>query len=167
MTEQQGIECVRADYSLRDDSLIRVLNSGQRRDDGETEFQPRLWLEGKARKAGSTDHEAKLQVNFFAEAWGNLHIIETDYKTFSLAYGCDMRGPTKKESAWVLTRHAVDSVEKRLDEADFKSIFESKIPGFNYTYVFADSYAIQGTANGCDSPQSEEPASNEETQLFF
>ena len=70
-----------------------------------------------------------------------------------MVYGCGLRNGKKDESAWVLTRAAIDTQDKRLDETDFIKKFEAQIPGFNYTYVFGDTYSVQGAVNGCDGPK--------------
>ena len=57
-----GQDCIQAKYSMRDDGLVRVLNSGQMRDDIEYKFQPRTTLEGKARSAATVEGEGKLEV---------------------------------------------------------------------------------------------------------
>lgn len=48
---QKGADCIQADYSLRDDGLVRVFNSEQVREDEGSPFQERRTLEGEARLA--------------------------------------------------------------------------------------------------------------------
>ena len=67
-----------------------------------------------------------------------------------------MRGGQKDESAFVLTRDVIDTVDKYPDETDFKKSFEANIPGFKYDYAFKDIYTVQGTINGCDGPVEED-----------
>ena len=81
-------------------------------------------------------------------------MIDTDYETYALVYGCtyfDQEG--KWENAYVMTRDALDTPAKYPDETYYKEMFEKNIPTFNYTYAFANNYGIQGMKNGCDGPQ--------------
>lgn len=83
-------------------------------------------------------------------------VIDTDYDTYALVYGCKiLAGYGKFENAWVLTRESIDSVEKRIDETELKKKFESAIPTFDYDHAFANNYAIQGMKNGCDGPKED------------
>merc|ERR1712032_1024496 len=152
----EKMDCIRADYSMRDDKLVKVLNSNQERDDVEYKFQPRTYLEGKAKLRGD-ENVGQLAVSFFGDRWGNYDVIDTDYKSFALVYSCNSRnGTAKDESAWVLTRDAIDAEDKRPYEGPFKKTFETNVPTFNYTYVFNDTYSVQGTTNGCDGPKKQE-----------
>ena len=83
-------------------------------------------MEGKAKVVAEIEGEAKLQVSFFPGRWGNYHVIDTDYETYALVYGCSVRdGEPKNENAWVLTRAAIETEDKRLDETDFIKKFEA------------------------------------------
>merc|ERR1719329_1951154 len=119
----EKMDCIRADYSMRDETLVKVLNSNQERDDIEEKFQPRTFLEGKAKLRGEAT-EGKLAVSFFGDRWGNYDVIDTE--------------------------------DRRPDEAPFKKTFETNVPTFNYTYVFNDTYSVQGTVNRCDGPKKQE-----------
>ena len=159
-------ECIKANYSMRDDGLVKVLNSGQKHDPVEEgKFLPRTFLEGKARLT-SDPSAAKLEVSFFGDNWAPYDIIDTDYETYALVYGCEIHeGEGKFENAWVLTRELIDTEEKRLDETEFTDKFQKYVPGFNYTYVFGDRYATQGTVNGCDQDGPE--VQKEETMFLY
>ena len=118
-------ECIKANYSLRDDGLVKVLNSGQIHDPyTEGKYQPRTFIEGRA-KLTEDPTAGKLLVSFFGDNWSDYDIIDTDYETYTLVYGCSMvEGQGKRENAWVLTRELIDTVEKRLDETEYIQKFE-------------------------------------------
>ena len=153
-----GSDCVKATYSIREDGLVKVLNSGQKKDPWHPEsYKPRTYLEAKA-KLTEDPTKGKLMVAFFGDDFSYPYdVIDTDFETYALVYGCrQLPGYGKFENAWVLTRDSIDSVEKRLDETAYKKTFEAAIPTFNYDKAFADNYSIQGMRNGCDGPMEED-----------
>jgi len=80
-------------------------------------------------------------VSFSPGRWGNYHVIDTDYMSYTLIYACPIRdGGPKTESAWILTRTATQPM--KLDETAFIKKFESSIPGFDYKKAFADQYSV-------------------------
>lgn len=133
------------------DTYINVVNTNQDRDDS-GKFQPREELAGMARFRDAPD-EGRLEVSLGGKnRWGDYNVIDTDYETYALVYGCGLRNGIKDESAWVLTRDAIDTLERRPDESEFIKAFEANIQDFDYTYVFKDTYSVQGIINGCDGP---------------
>ena len=75
---ERGLEQVRAEYALRDDGGVRVVNRG---------YDPRkkIWkqAEGRARFAGSPD-VASLEVSFFRPFWAGYHVFALDPRKYAL-----------------------------------------------------------------------------------
>jgi apolipoprotein D and lipocalin family protein len=90
---ERGLTNVTADYSLRSDSSLRVLNRGY--DTGDCEFTER---EGRARFEGSPD-TASLSVTFFWPFAGGYHvfILDEDYRYAAVS------GPDRSY-LWILSR---------------------------------------------------------------
>ncbi|TDB01435.1 lipocalin family protein [Halomonas marinisediminis] len=90
---ERGMECVTADYSLRDDGGVRVLNRGVRLDDGEVEL-----AEGRAYFIGDED-VGRLKVSFFGPFYGGYNVLalDDDYR-WSLVAGPD------RDYLWILAR---------------------------------------------------------------
>lgn len=91
---ERGLSQVTANYSLRDDGGVRVVNRGYDQSSGE-------WNEavGKAYFTGDSD-VGQLKVSFFGPFYGGYNIIEldkTDYQ-YSLVVGPD------RSYLWVLSR---------------------------------------------------------------
>nr|WP_298249246.1 lipocalin family protein [uncultured Halomonas sp.] len=97
---ERGMECVTADYSLRDDDGVRVLNRGVKLDDNEVEE-----AEGRAYFIGDED-VGRLKVSFFGPFYGGYNVIalDDDYR-WSLVAGPD------RDYLWILSRTT------QLDEA--------------------------------------------------
>jgi apolipoprotein D and lipocalin family protein len=103
---ERGLEQVTAEYSLRPDGLVRVVNRG---------FDPSRgkWkeAEGRAKFAGDRD-VASLAVSFFGPFYGGYNVIELDREGYSWALVC---GPNRKY-LWILARapRLDPAVEQRL-----------------------------------------------------
>lgn len=97
---ERGLTGIQADYSLRDDGGVRVLNSGFDIETGE-----RRTAEGKAYFIGEPD-VGRLKVSFFGPFYGAYNIIELDpdYR-YAMIVGPDT------DYLWILAR------EPRLDPA--------------------------------------------------
>lgn len=113
---ERGLQNVTAEYSLRDDGGIRVVNRG---------FNPesKAWKEavGKAFFVGDPG-TGRLKVSFFGPFYGGYNIIELDKKNYSYALVC---GPDKSY-LWILAR------EPRLEESiKAQLIGKAKAYGFN------------------------------------
>jgi apolipoprotein D and lipocalin family protein len=91
---ERGLESVTADYSLRDDGSLRVLNRG---------YDPvkQRWkeAEGRAYFIESSD-VGRLKVSFFGPFYGGYNIIELDHEAYNYAMVC---GPDTAY-LWILSR---------------------------------------------------------------
>jgi apolipoprotein D and lipocalin family protein len=91
---ERGLEKVTADYSLRDDGCIKVVNRG---------FNPKTntWKEaiGKAYFVGDPT-TGRLKVSFFGPFYGGYNIIDLDEKNYSYSLVC---GPDRSY-LWILAR---------------------------------------------------------------
>ena len=95
---ERGLTDITAEYSLRDDGSIRVLNSGTDTETGEREL-----AEGRAKFVGSEDI-AHLKVSFFGPFYGSYVVFELDpeYRyAFVAGYNTDY--------LWLLAREPVVS----------------------------------------------------------
>lgn len=97
---ERGLERVTAEYSLRDDGGINVVNRG---------FDPEKdkWKEavGKAYFVGDSD-TGRLKVSFWGPFYGGYNIIALDKKNYSYSLVC---GPSRSY-LWILAR------EPRMEE---------------------------------------------------
>lgn len=91
---ERGLEQVTADYSLRDDGGLRVVNSGYDR-------ARQRWkeAEGKAYFTGARD-VGSLKVSFFGPFYGGYNIIELDRQDYEYAL---VAGPDRSY-LWILAR---------------------------------------------------------------
>ena len=91
---ERGLEKVTAEYSLRNDGGIRVVNRG---------FDPKknIWKEtiGKAYFIGDSNL-GRLKVSFWGPFYGAYNIIDLDKKKYSYSLVC---GPNKSY-LWILAR---------------------------------------------------------------
>ncbi|WBQ12498.1 lipocalin family protein [Hyphomonadaceae bacterium BL14] len=100
---ERGCDGVTADYAMREDGLLSVVNTCYR--DG---------LDGRAEEARGRARiipgsgNAKLEVSFFGPFWGDYWVIELDQAGYQWAVVSEPRG----RYLWVLsrTRHMDDSV---------------------------------------------------------
>ncbi|HOC41469.1 MAG TPA: lipocalin family protein [Thermoanaerobaculales bacterium] len=112
---QRGCTAVTAQYSLRDDGHIRVVNSCRKGS-----------LDGKLKRATArakvVDHatNAKLKVSFFGPFWGDYWIIDLDPE-----YRWAVVGVPSRKYLWVLSRAPV------MDEALYQEIV-SRLPARGY-----------------------------------
>ncbi len=90
---ERGLEQVSAEYSLRDDGDIRVINRGY-----DTAKQKPAEAEGRAKFVGAKD-VGQLQVSFFGPFYGGYNIVELDPNyQYALVTGND------REYLWMLSR---------------------------------------------------------------
>lgn len=91
---ERGLEKVTAEYSLREDGGIRVVNRG-------FDPQKKRWKEavGKAFFVGDSDI-GRLKVSFWGPFYASYNIIDLDRKSYSYSLVC---GP-KKSYLWILAR---------------------------------------------------------------
>lgn len=91
---ERGLTDIRADYSLRDDGGVRVLNSGFDAEQGR-----RTEAEGRAYFVETPD-VGHLRVSFFGPFYGGYHIIALD----RLAYRYAMIAGPDSDYLWILSR---------------------------------------------------------------
>lgn len=91
---ERGLSRVTADYSLRDDGGVRVLNRGYL-------AKENIWkeAEGKAYFVKGTD-QGYLKVSFFGPFYGSYVVFELDHEHYQCALVC---GPDKSY-LWILAR---------------------------------------------------------------
>lgn len=91
---ERGLSRVTADYSLRDDGGVRVLNRGYL-------AKENIWkeAEGKAYFVKGTD-QGYLKVSFFGPFYGSYVVFELDHEHYQYALVC---GPDKSY-LWILAR---------------------------------------------------------------
>lgn len=101
---ERGLNRVTADYSLRDDGGVRVLNRGYSQKEN-------AWkeAEGKAYFVKGSD-QGHLKVSFFGPFYGSYIVFELDHENYQYALVC---GP-KKSYLWILAR----SPEMKQDRKD-------------------------------------------------
>jgi apolipoprotein D and lipocalin family protein len=113
---ERGMEQVTAEYSMRDDGGVRVINRGYKSEDRE-------WneAEGKAYFVAETD-QGFLKVSFFGPFYGSYIVFELDKENYQHAF---VAGPDKSY-LWFLSRTPVVS-----DELKQKFIQKAKSLGFD------------------------------------
>ena len=104
---ERGLEQVTAEYSLREDGDIRVINRGFN-----TAKQEWKQAEGRAKFVGSPD-EGRLKVSFFGPFYGGYNIVELDPNyQYVMIVGND------RDYLWILSRtpQLAAGVQQRLVE---------------------------------------------------
>jgi len=101
---ERGLTRVTADYSLRDDGGVRVLNRGYSE-------KEKAWkeAEGKATFVQGTD-QGYLKVSFFGPFYGSYIVFELDHENYQYSLVC---GPNKSY-LWILARSP--EIEKDLND---------------------------------------------------
>ena len=101
---ERGLTRVTADYSLRDDGGVRVLNRGYSE-------KEKTWkeIEGKATFVQGTD-QGYLKVSFFGPFYGSYIVFELDHENYQYSLVC---GPDKSY-LWILARNP--EIEKDLKD---------------------------------------------------
>jgi len=112
---QKGCTATTADYSLREDGLIEVINSCRKKTlDGKLKQ-----AKGKA-KVVDTETNAKLKVSFFGPFWGDYWVIDLDPD-----YQWAVVGGPKRKYLWILSR------KPQMDPALYDEIV-ARLPGKGY-----------------------------------
>jgi Bacterial lipocalin len=111
---ERGLTAITAEYSLRDDGMIRVVNSGTRIDNGERDV-----AEGKAAFVGADD-TAHLKVSFFGPFYGSYVVFELG-SNYDYAF---VAGPTT-DYLWLLAR------EPQVDD-DLKQRFVTRASALGF-----------------------------------
>jgi len=91
---QRNCTAVSANYSLRDDGLIKVVNSCRK-----GSLDGRLKQATGRAKVVDTETNAKLKVSFFGPFWGNYWIIDLDPD-----YQWAVVSEPKRKYLWILSR---------------------------------------------------------------
>ncbi|MGI9271243.1 MAG: lipocalin family protein [Woeseiaceae bacterium] len=91
---ERGLSSVSANYSMRDDGGVRVVNRGY--SDGEAEWDEAI---GKAYFVGASD-VGQLKVSFFGPFYGGYNIVELDKVDYQYSL---VVGPSRKY-LWILAR---------------------------------------------------------------
>jgi apolipoprotein D and lipocalin family protein len=107
---ERGLNKITAEYSLRDDGGLKVVNSGVNSESGKREF-----AEGKAYFIDKPD-VGSLKVSFFGPFYGGYHIIDLDKQNYSYA----MIACSDKDYLWILARKPkLESIvlQQLIDEA--------------------------------------------------
>lgn len=89
---ERGLENVTAEYSLKDDGMVKVLNSGWK--DGKYKV-----AEGKARQPDPAGDPAHLEVSFFLFFYSDYNILMLD-KDYQIA----LVGSKSPKYLWILSR---------------------------------------------------------------
>lgn len=107
---ERGLNQVSAEYSIRDDGTVRVINRGYNEEQGKWKE-----AEGKARLVGKSN-EGFLKVSFFGPFYASYIIFELDHENYSYAM---ISGPDKS-FLWILSRKAElenEVLNKLIDKA--------------------------------------------------
>ena len=113
---ERGLSQVSAEYSLKDDGGVLVINRGFSAEDNEWQE-----AEGKAYFVNEST-EAYLKVSFFGPFYGSYVIFELDHNSYQYAF---VSGPNS-DYLWLLSRKPTVAVEVME-----KFITMSKARGFN------------------------------------
>jgi len=123
---ERGLTHVTADYSLRDDGGVRVLNRGYS-EKGKTWKE----AEGKAYFVGRRD-QGYLKVSFFGPFYGSYIVFELDHDGYQYSLVC---GPNKSY-LWILARSP--QIEQEL-----KNVLIAKAAALNFQtneLIFVDQH---------------------------
>lgn len=115
---QKGCEGVTADYSLRDDRTIKVVNSCYQ-DSLDGKYRQST---GKAKVVEGSDG-AKLKVSFFGPFYGDYWVLDRGDPGADGRYGWSIVGEPSGRYLWILTRAArPDAAEQAMLEARVKAL---------------------------------------------
>ena len=101
---ERGLNNITAEYSLREDGGVKVINSGFSKEDNEWQQ-----AEGKAFFVDETDN-GHLKVSFFGPFYGSYIVFELDRKNYQYAF---VSGPNTSY-LWLLAR--TPQVDKKVTE---------------------------------------------------
>ena len=123
---ERGLNNITAEYSLRDDGGVKVINRGFSREDNDWQQ-----AEGKAYFVNQTDN-GHLKVSFFGPFYGSYIVFELDKKDYQYAF---VSGPDTSY-LWLLAREP--QVEKNVTELFVKRAQESGFDTSKLIYVEHD-----------------------------
>ena len=121
---EEGLKCVTAEYSLREDGKVKVLNKGIK-DNGEVDQAEGVAMMPNMSKPG------ELKVTFFWPFYGNYFVIALDKD-----YQWSMVGDPSRDYLWILSRDKTmpDSTYNRyLELAKSKGFDTSKLTKVEHT----------------------------------
>ena len=133
-------ECVAANYSVHDDTYIKVINSLQEWKDGQggEVKDEHGGVEGWAIQKNPAANDGHLGVKFspLQPVWGSYDILDTDYTSYAYVYGKSdgILGFMKFEYVWVLTRKPIlqGTVEQQQVRDRAKEFLERAVPGWSW-----------------------------------
>jgi apolipoprotein D and lipocalin family protein len=128
---ERGLNNITAEYSLRDDGGVKVINSGFSKEDDEWEQ-----AEGKAFFVDETD-SGHLKVSFFGPFYGSYIVFELDRKNYQYAF---VSGP-KTSYLWLLAR--TPEVDERVTELFVKRSQELGFDTSKLIYVEHDKNQME------------------------
>ena len=123
---ERGLDNITAEYSLRDDGGVKVINSGYSKEDGEWQQ-----AEGKAYFVHDTD-EAHLKVSFFGPFYGSYIVFELDKTNYQYAF---VSGPDTSY-LWLLARKP--EIDNKVKELFLQRARESGFDTSKLIYVEHD-----------------------------
>jgi apolipoprotein D and lipocalin family protein len=123
---ERGLNNITAEYSLRDDGGVKVINSGFSKEDNEWQQ-----AEGKAFFVDETDN-GHLKVSFFGPFYGSYIVFELDRKNYQYAF---VSGPDTSY-LWLLAR--TPQVDKKVTEQFVKRSQELGFDTSKLIYVEHD-----------------------------
>jgi apolipoprotein D and lipocalin family protein len=134
---ERGLTRITADYSLRDDGGVRVLNRGY-------SAKENSWkeVEGKAYFVKGSD-QGYLKVSFFGPFYGSYIVFGLDHENYQYSLVC---GPNKSY-LWILARSPVmnEDIKNTLIEKAAASGFETS------KLIFVDHDKSPNNANSTDA----------------
>jgi apolipoprotein D and lipocalin family protein len=120
---ERGLSNISAEYSLRDEGGVKVINSGFSKQDNKWQQ-----AEGKAYFVNKTD-SGHLKVSFFGPFYGSYVIFELDKKNYQYAF---VSGPNTSY-LWLLAR--TPQLDKKITEQFIKRSQELGFDTSNLIYV--------------------------------
>ena len=134
---ERGLTRITADYSLRDDGGVRVLNRGY-------SVEENSWkeVEGKAYFVKGSD-QGYLKVSFFGPFYGSYIVFGLDHENYQYSIVC---GPDKSY-LWILARGpkiTVDLKNKLIETAAALGFETNKL-------IFVDHGTLSNNANSADA----------------
>ena len=106
---EKGLICVTAEYSLKDNGKIRVVNSGHKEDEPSKvkSARGRAWVPDKS-------EPGRLKVSFFWPFAGDYYIFHLDQENYQYA----LVGDPSRKYMWVLAR------DPQIDDELYKELLE-------------------------------------------
>jgi len=122
---EKGLVGVKANYSMREDGKVKVINSGYK-DSLSGEFTEAI---GKAKIPNPQQEPAKLKVSFFLFFYGDYYVLDLDTN-----YQWAVIGSSSDKYLWILSRtpeideDLYDSILKKLEKRgyDLKDLIKVK-----------------------------------------